>query len=390
MNPVASDRRRILITSVGSLVGQEVLEGLDHCRHRYFIVGLNSQADASSNFLCDRIYLGPELSQEEAYRERLASIVAAECPDLVIPARDDDVVWLAKWKEAAPSGTPVVLSGPAALAEVLRDKWLSCRFAREHHLPFVDTVCALDGWSAVREMARRHGWPLAAKPRTGNASRGVVVVFNVRELASAFSWPGYCFQPWLGARPDVSALRQALLGGVPLMWNLPDIQNVSLNGWIGPSGAPGGLHGTLHEQLKMGRSEKVTVDDRPQVQEVLSAYAQGLCRAGWRGPFDVQMGRDEAGMLQAFEINGRFTGSSACKRWMGLDFVGGTLDAFLGGRDSVLQMLPAPTFFSGPVRQTNKRLRSWPVSSEALESLQSQGVWDMPVPQTGLNAATSQ
>lgn len=358
-----------------------MLDGLAHSRHRYFIVGMNSHPDAVSNFLCDRVYLSPVLAQGEDFRRRLESIVACERPDLIVPARDDDVVWLAKWAAARASVAPFVLSGPAALAEVLRDKWLSCLFAKEHGLPFVNTLCALDGWASVREMARRHGWPLVAKPRTGNASRGVVVVSSARELAVAFSWRNYCFQPWLGGRPDLSALRQSFRGGVPLMWNLPNIQNVSLNGWIGPDGAPGGLHGTLHEQVKMGRSEKIRVDDRSHVGEALNAYARAFSRAGWRGPFDVQMGIDEAGTLLAFEINGRFTGSAACKRLMGLDFVAGALGAFLGGRDGTIETDAKTAWSSGPVRQMSKRLRSWPMTSDAIESLASHGVWPLPAPQ---------
>ena len=49
--------RTILITSVGSLVGHNILESLASRRQEWRIVGVNSLALAANNFRCDAAYL---------------------------------------------------------------------------------------------------------------------------------------------------------------------------------------------------------------------------------------------------------------------------------------------------------------------------------------------
>lgn len=367
MSPQIKPRRRLLVTSIGSLVGQNILDGLAHQRSAFVIVGLNSQPDAASNFLCDRTYTTP-LTHSEDFGSRFDAIVAHETPDLIIPGRDDDVVFLAQWASKRSAVTPLVMVGSPGMASMLRDKWLTCQFAKKHGLPFVKTLCAQDGFEAVRALTDAHGWPLVAKPRTGNASRGVVLVGNATELAVAFAWPGYCFQPWLGTSPDLSSIRKSLQCGLPLDWSLPGIEKTSLDGCIAPNGDLIGLFCTHHSHIKMGRSERVQVLDTPQAQSILQNYAQALRADGWRGPFNIQLGTTPDGHLLAFEINGRFTGSSATLRYLGLDFVQAAMAAFVGPLDSN----PETTL---PVQRVDKRLRDWPMPDLAMNELNQAGMW---------------
>jgi len=45
---------RIAITNVGSLVGQNILDALHGRRDGIEVVGINSAAEAASNFRCER------------------------------------------------------------------------------------------------------------------------------------------------------------------------------------------------------------------------------------------------------------------------------------------------------------------------------------------------
>jgi carbamoyl-phosphate synthase large subunit len=205
-------RRRLLVTSVGSLIGQNILDGLAQVRDDYFVVGLNSQADAVSNFLCDRVYLSATLEEVDGFSNCFENVVAREAPDLIIPGRDDDMVFLACWAAETSDFFGKAMVGNVAIAEILRDKWLTRQFAKRHGLAFVETLRDLDGMEAVRTLAEQQGWPLVAKPRSGNGSRGVVLVGSDAELIVAFAWPGYCFQPWLGTRPDLVSIRGMMQG----------------------------------------------------------------------------------------------------------------------------------------------------------------------------------
>ena len=359
--------QRLLVTSAGSLVGQNLLEGLAGRRAGLEVVGLNSEPDAASNFLCDRVHLTPPLA-DPAFASRLAQVLALEQPHLVVPGRDDDVVFLAEWRERhRPQGTAVMV-GTAAAARMLRDKRLSAQFAGAAGLPFAPTMGAEDGADAVVAQAAAWGWPVLAKPRRGNASRGVVLVGDEHQLRVVLGWPGYCVQPWLGEPPALEGLRDMLAGGMPLDWTLPGSGKVSLDGCITPAGGLVALCATRHEELRLGRSERVhALPPGDPAQALVQAFGQALAAAGWRGAFNVQLGRSASGELTAFEMNGRFTGSAATLHLLGCDFIGEALGAFLGP-------LPPPAAVL-PTQRVDKRLANWPVPEEAVAQLRRTGRW---------------
>ena len=362
--------RRLLITSVGSLVGQNLLEGLFGRREGLEIVGLNSVADAASNFLCDRVHLTPPMA-DAAFAGHFDALVAQEAPTLVVPGRDDDVVFVAQWRERRGEVAPAALVGPAGVAQMLRDKRASATFAQAAGLPFAATCVAEDGADAVAALAAENGWPLVAKPRRGNASHGVVLVTDAAQLQVALRWPGYCFQPWLGPPPPVAGLRWMLTGGLPLDWTLPGNGKTSLDGCITPAGQLVALSATQHEELKLGRSERViALPEGGEAHQLAQAFGAALAVAGWRGPFNVQLGRDARGALIAFEMNGRFTGSSATLQLLGRDFIGDSLAPFIGPLPAGPERVPA--------RRVDKRLANWAVPDEAVAVLRDTGRWPPP------------
>lgn len=359
---------RLLVTSVGSLVGQNLLEGLASRRDRCIVAGVNSEADAVSNFLCDRVHLVPGLQQGADFEARFTALVDEERPDLILPGRDDDTVFLADWAERR--GDRRCMVGSAASAQILRDKRATAEAAAHHGLPFAPTLCAEDGLDAVLGLAATWGWPLVAKPRRGNGSRGVVLVTAEDELRAALAWPDYCFQPWLGARPELQAWTQMRQGGIPLDWSLPRIEKVSLDGCVAPGGHLVAPFATRHTEVRLGRSERVeALPLDAQLCGLLNAYAAALAALGWRGPFNVQMGQSPGdGRLLAFEVNGRFTGSAATLALLGLDYIGQCLEAFLG-RGTLRVATP------NAARRVDKRLGNWALDLDAVQTLQRAEVW---------------
>lgn len=363
------DRVRLMITSVGSLVGQNILEGLSDRRDLCDVVGLNSQAQAVSNFLCDRVYLMPDLQRQDEFASVFQQVLAKESPHLVLPGRDDDVVFLAEWGARHPQDAARLMVGDASCALRLRDKRQTWTLAEQHALPFAPTLTADDGIHAVRDLVQDWGWPLVAKPRRGNASRGVVVVGSWPELERVLGWPDYCLQPWLGRKPDLDAFERMREGGVPLDWSLPGIQKFSLDGCIGADGRLLAPFASLHAEVRLGRSEHVqALPLEGEVAALLQGYGKALAAEGWRGPFNVQLGRSRDDRLMAFEINGRFTGSAATLSWLGLDYLGECIAAFV----------PSPEL-ARPARShassVDKRLTNWALHRADVQCLQQTRFW---------------
>jgi hypothetical protein len=356
---------RIAISSVGSLVGQNILDSLQGRREGIEVIGINSTAAAASNFRCDRAYLVPPASRSDEYLDRLTAILRDEKPDLVLPGRDDDVLALARLKQAQPGLSASLPVGPYRLARVLDDKWASHEYARQHDLPYVDSALC-DDPVAVERLLARHGFPLIAKPRDGNGSRGVRIVFDQTQLAAAIRSPGGLMQPYLEPEAGVMSWRDLAADGVPL-FHAPVLQQIACQSVIGPDGRIRGLVSTIAEMV-MGRSERTYRIDDPAVDAIVRRYAENFASEGWVGILNLQGRRDREGKFRVYELNGRFTGTTAARLHLGFDEVGMLIEAF------TRQQLPAHTSV-GRDGIVTKSLTEFAIAARDVAALEADGRW---------------
>jgi hypothetical protein len=356
---------RIAITSVGSLVGQNILDSLQGRRNGIELVGINSIAAAAGNFRCDRAYLAPPASRSGEYLDRLAAILRHEQPDLVLPGRDDDVPALARLKERQPQLAASLPVGPCHLAEVLGDKWASREFALRHGLPYVDSAPAGDA-PAVAQLLSRFGFPLVAKPRQGNGSRGVRIIFDETQCAAVAADAEYLLQPYLEPEADLTAWRDLCREGTPL-FHAPPLRQIACQAVIGRDGRLRGRVSTMVE-LVMGRLERTWCLDDSGVDEIVRRYAEAFAADGWIGTLNLQGRRHEGGTFSVYELNGRFTGGTAARLHLGFDELGMLVEAFTG------HCLP-PRTSVGHHGIVTKSLTEFAMQPADIEHLQTDGVW---------------
>ncbi|MBK9245382.1 MAG: ATP-grasp domain-containing protein [Burkholderiales bacterium] len=360
---------RIVISSVGSLVGQNILDSLHGRRDGIEVVGINSTADAASNFRCDRAYLAPPAASGDAYLARLSSVLGDERPDLVLPGRDDDVLALAQFKEARPQLAPAIPVGPSRLARILGDKWASREFAGAHALPYADSAPADDA-AAIGHLLARHGYPLVAKPRRGNGSRGVRIVYDERQLAAFAALPDYLLQPYLEPEAGLTSWRELARDGTPL-FHAPALQQIACQAVIGPDRRIRGLLCTVVE-LVMGRLERTWRLDERGVDDVARRYAEAFAAAGWVGALNLQGRRDGSGVFNVYELNGRLTGGTTARLHLGFDELGMLIEAFTGHR-----LPPRPASANAIV---TKSLTEFAMLPADIERLQADGRWQSGTP----------
>ena len=346
---------RVLVMSAGTQVGQNVLATLLSRRASLRIVATSSVANEPALFDLDAVYLCPETAADPAaFEQHLLEVMERERIDLVIPCRDDDVLFLAGLRDARPSLASRLLCGATAPAEIIVDKWRSFEFSVAHGLPFAACLRSRDP-AVQRTFIANHGLPLIAKPRRGYAAIDVYVVHRAEQVATMLERDGYIVQEFLGDAGTITRyLEDIEQYGVPLYHSFERVKH-SIQALIAPDGCIVHIVCTLNTRF-MRRSKWVTPDESPVARAIGEQCARAFAAAGWRGPLNIQCETNPTGDILIHEFNGRFTGGTIDRWLLGHDEVGAAIAAFTGA-PLVAAAEPAPaareTFQSRVARAAN-------------------------------------
>jgi hypothetical protein len=320
---------RLLVLSAGTQVGQNLLRTLAGRRDGVTLAATSSVAHEPALFDFDAVYLAPPTAADaEGFERRLLEIMEKEQTDLVIPCRDDDVVFLASLRDRRPDLARRLLCGTAATAWVIADKWHSHEFCREHGLPFAASIIRCSAPERA-EFVRRHGLPLVAKPRRGYASLDVFLLYKDLQVESVLGRDGYIVQQYLGDPRRISAFLTAIeAGGIPLNHTFRSIKH-SIQALIAPDGSVAHVICTRNYRNQR-RSKWVEPDNDPVSAGIGAECAQAFSAAGWRGPLNIQCEKSAEGEILIHEFNGRFTGATVDRWLLGFDEVGAAIEHFTG------------------------------------------------------------
>ncbi len=357
--------KKILVTSIGSRVGQGILDSLESRRSCLTIVGTNSEPAAISNFRVDIAYLVPPSAAREALLARLRQILEAEQPDLVLAGRDGDLEPLAVLQGEPGFSRIRFLCPPPEVVAIVRDKHRTYEFARDHGLPFAES--AVDDEAANRLIAVK-GLPLIGKPRAGNASIGVSVVRTREEALAVLARGGAMLQEFLAPPPDLDSGLPDLRCGMPLHFAVPWQTYYSPLVLTDEKGRAIAYFATRHT-LVAGKPTRIAPVFEPALEEVARAFAAALAELGLIGPINVQCHRQADGSFVAFELNARFTGGSSARARLGHNEVAYALDYFLDGRAPPAAQPPAePCYIAKPIVD-------WMVREADVQHLANEGQW---------------
>jgi carbamoyl-phosphate synthase large subunit len=321
--------KRLLFLSGGSRVGQNVLATLAGRRRGLLLVATTSIADEPALFDFDAVHLvPPTASDADAFERAVLGIVDAERIDLVVPCRDDDVLFLGALRDRRPDLAPRLLGGNGATAEIICDKWLSYRFCVERGLPFVPSLYR-PGMEERSKFLRENPLPCVAKPLRGFASRGVRMLWTEDQVSRALANETLVVQRHIG---DAGAIHRFLADmnahGLPLFHTFQSFKH-SIQALVAPNGEIAHVICTRN-QLDLRRAKRVEPDPDLRSRRLGEDCARAFAAAGWRGPLNIQCQRDTDGALLIHELNGRFTGATAVRWRLGFDEVGAAIDAFTG------------------------------------------------------------
>ncbi|MFO1424664.1 MAG: hypothetical protein U1F70_13645 [Candidatus Competibacteraceae bacterium] len=357
---------RILITSVGSLVGYSVMAALYPLRSRLVVIGCNTLAVSPTVFDCDRAYQVPKTSDTPAYREALRTIVLRERPDLIIPGRDEELAVLSELSTDPVCNATRVLVPPPKLVPIFDDKLETARFAARQALPFAATAYEPEEVAALIET---HGFPLVVKPRLGgHASKGVRIVTNAAQLRAALTMGNRLVQECLNPGTLLGLDSFSPETGVPLHHAVGDLRHAAE--WLmDDAGEILSLRGVI-SHTEGPQSMHMRLTDHPALVEVATGYARALAGAGHRGVANIQGKLLADGRFVPFELNGRFTGSAAARAYMGCNQVA----------QAVCHFLWREPYANAPLYPNTTALKASVyrgVDQTAIDALETHGFWSV-------------
>ncbi len=301
----------ILITSVGSGIGQAIVDSLLLYDSNLRLLGADMSPWAAGLYAADRAFLVPPCD-DPAYISVLLDICKREKVDLLYPGNDWELAVLAQNREHFfDSGTQVVV-GTLAAVEVVRNKRKSYEFFSGMGLPFVKTMTLAEFSTADMR------WPVIVKPLGGSGSVGTEVIF-ARDQAEKYqsSNGNYIFQEYLvpvalGCSREELTREQLMPGGI-----LRQEQEVSVQFLVSKTGVIIDNYISINT-LKQGVPVHITPYIDQEVEEVCTRMVQALVDMGLRGPINLQGRITEDGPV-FYELNHRFTGITAVRARMGFN-----------------------------------------------------------------------
>lgn len=313
---------KILITSVGSLLGQNVLDVLEGRREKVEVIGINTVAENPRVFRCDRLYKSVNSNQSE-FENILLKIIRKESPNLVLAGRDEDVHVLALFFEKYSIYRNMFPNGSINAIEIMNDKAKSMEFARKYQLPFAPSYILNQTQNDVYQWANDVGYPIISKPRDGFGSLGIRILMHENHLKSLIEMgtQNLILQKLIGFNEtnlkQLNQFEENIRCGIPFFFHLPDDLQYASQVLIHEDGHFDEIF-TSKSLMVLGRCEKSEPYNNPEMTRVSYEYAKAIAQEGWRGMFNLQL-REYQGSFYGIEMNGRMSGSTSARAWCGYD-----------------------------------------------------------------------
>ncbi|SFM89016.1 ATP-grasp domain-containing protein [Methanolobus profundi] len=165
----------VLITSVSTkvLLVKEFKKALAEEKDKGRVIGIDIDPLSAALYFCDEYAICPRLDSPD-YLNFLEKLCIEKKVRLIVPTRDEDVLYLSKHKKYIENRTMAKVMVPdIEVAKICSDKFNFFRFLQEHDLP------AIMSWTEICDDIT---YPCAIKSRSGAGARKFYIAKDKEEL----------------------------------------------------------------------------------------------------------------------------------------------------------------------------------------------------------------
>lgn len=293
----------ILVTGVGSLLGQGIIKALGYSSLKFKLFGTDYFASAVGLYWVDKGFILPDILDPEVGREewlqKIINIVSMNYIDIILVGLDFEVPLFAEYKEKIEACTraKVVVSSPEVV-NICKDKWETVNFLKRNGYYYPES-CLPEN---IDVFLANNDFPLVVKPRFGSTSKNLSKVNDEDELNYAVE---KCELPII--QKHVGTKESEFTCG-SIFYDGKVLTCVS-----------------LRRTLKDGNTSIAFSEDCPDIDNFVVDITNCLKPYG---PTNFQLRLTEKGPT-VFEINPRFSGTTPIRAILGINEVEAIINATL-------------------------------------------------------------
>lgn len=291
----------VLVLGVGGNVSQGIIKALKLTKLDLYIVGACVTEDNVGYLWSDKHYIAPYAS-DERFIDWVIGVCRKEKIDIIFSGVEENILILKKNLEYIQSKTDAeFISADYEHLMIGQDKYATCEWLRGNKCNYPQYALGSDR-RAVEEMADLYGLPLLVKPRTGKSAQGVMLIRNKEELACTELTEQMVVQEYIGTENSEYTV-----------------------------GCYDNHYIIMKRVLKNGTTWRAEVVE----DQAVLAESQKIYQAfGQTGPLNIQLRKNDNGEPVCFELNVRFSGTTAMRANFGFEDVKAMLMDYIFHEDN--------------------------------------------------------
>ena len=286
---------RVLVTGVGSLLGQGILKSIQDSTLDCYITGTDYFPSAVGLYWVDKGYILPDILKPEIselhWIEVLINVIKQEEIEIVVPGLDFEIPILARNKSTIEKQTnATLLVSSEEVVKIGDDKWETVNYLKNNNFNYPNSTLP----NAVESFTQSNPFPFIVKPRFGHTSENVFLVKNKKELNVALS---ACDKPIV--QEHLGDPYQEYTCGATFIDN--EIITII----------------SLRRTLKNGNTRQAFCEKTDEIDAYIRKLTLSLKPYG---PVNFQLRLTDRGPV-VFEINPRFSGTTPIRALFGVNEV---------------------------------------------------------------------
>ena len=320
MNSNLNKKYNIGITSIGSGVGQSIINSCRYSKLPLKTIGLGSNPFAYGAYDCDEYDYLPSIYERDYIDELLKKCIEYRI-DLLIPGLDDELIQISKNKKRFIENGITPLVSDVSLIEICRDKRRMSNELNSIVHAFVQSFSK----NELLQNAKLNNikFPLIAKPKGGFASRGIKLISEFNEILDVPQ--NYIIQEVAIPSKDDPNFEQ-YIEQLNRKQNF-QVSEISIQLVADEESNIIGRMASFNK-LNQGVPIEIIPYKNDQIWEVIDKLLPKFKELGLRGPLNIQ-GRITEDGFKIFEMNPRFTGITGLRALMGFNEVEASIKKWL-------------------------------------------------------------